>query len=363
MAYGKKQKVKQVNPQSPYINTLGEKLKLEKNKLIIVKTRSKEAVVKDTVKAEAKAEVKDEEYESEESVDEDPDISKNNTDSFEVKTIRKNPQIVESNIITTKKLTNLEPEKKQSIDSVVLKQIQKNMLHVKSGCFDMGKSSDEFAFSFFNNASVKGYGKSSENFNNTKHQVCLTRDFLISRFEVTQKVWTAVMNNNPSQFHSCGGNCPVERVSWREVQQFIKRLNKNSSLVFRLPTEAEWEYIAQAGKTETEHTSVFGNNYSNNQTKHQCRSNSTSPVGVKKANAWGIYDVYGNVWEWVSDWYGNYPKYKVMDPLGPGSGAKRVIRGGSWLNTSKECNSYVRKASPPYSREGYIGFRLAADIK
>ncbi|MFK5892124.1 MAG: SUMF1/EgtB/PvdO family nonheme iron enzyme [Pseudomonadota bacterium] len=343
------EKVRQVNPQSHHLVMLDKKLTLEKNQFLLAKAKSEDA--KSLKVADEKAESENMDFSQQKSKRVVSDLSGQNEFAVEFKEIPVN------------KVAKLVSKNKLAIDSALVKQIQKNMLEVKSGCFEMGKNSDEYAFSFFKNASVKGYGQTSEKFNNNIHKVCLTRNFLISKFEVTQKIWQAVMNENPSQFRSCGQNCPVERVSWRDVQRFIKRLNKYSSIVFRLPTEAEWEYIAKAGTTVSDNSSSFFNNYSNNTPLHKCRASSTYPVGMKKPNAWGIYDVYGNVWEWVADWFGNYSKYKITNPMGPGSGAKRVIRGGSWLNTSKECNSYVRKGSPPYSREDYIGFRLAADIK
>jgi formylglycine-generating enzyme required for sulfatase activity len=221
------------------------------------------------------------------------------------------------------------------------------MILVKAGCFSMGENKSNHYFSIFNNASVTGYGKTVDKFNHEKHQVCLSRDFLMSRFEVTQKVWLEVMNKNPSQFKKCGKNCPVEQVSWRDVQKFIKKINSQLATKFRLPTEAEWEYVASS------------DNSANNQS---CQDNSTYPVGIKKPNRNGFYDMRGNVWEWVNDWYGDYAKNKVIDPVGPSRGAKKVIRGGSWLNTIKDCSPYIRKGSAPFSKEAYIGFRLAADL-
>ena len=159
-----------------------------------------------------------------------------------------------------------------------------------------------------------------------QHRVTL-KAFALGKYEVTQAQWQAVMGDNPSNFKQCGGNCPVENVSWNDAQAFIQKLNQKTGANYRLPTEAEWEYACKAGQ-ETEYCG--GNNidevawYGNN-------SQTTHPVGQKQANAFGLYDMSGNAWEWVQDSY--HGKYNGAPTDGTewlGDGAKRVLRGGSW---------------------------------
>jgi formylglycine-generating enzyme required for sulfatase activity len=203
--------------------------------------------------------------------------------------------------------------------------------------------------------------------NETQHRVTLTRGYYLMTTEVTQAQWQAVMGSNPSSFKNCGPDCPVERVSWEDSQEFIKRLNQRiGSDNYRLPTEAEWEYAARAGTT-----TAFSNGgitatgcghdanlaamgwYCGNSNKI------THPVGRKQANGWGLHDMHGNVSEWCQDWYGDYPKGAVTDPAGPSSGVGRVLRGGCWVNTTESSRSAYRYGLAPGTRSGYIGLRIA----
>ena len=158
-------------------------------------------------------------------------------------------------------------------------------------------------------------------------QVRISQGFWLGKYEVTQDEWQTVMGSNPSEFAGCG-NCPVEQVSWDDARQFMQRLNAREGRdVYRLPTEAEWEYAARAGTTGDRYGSVdaiawYGPN----------SGGRTQPVGGKTPNAWGLHDMLGNVWEWAHDWYGDYSGGVVTDPTGPGSGSGRVYRGGGWLN-------------------------------
>ena len=193
-----------------------------------------------------------------------------------------------------------------------------------------------------------------------RHWVALTRGFYMQTTEVTQGQWRAVMGNNPSGFKSCGDDCPVEHVSWTDVQEFISELNRREgSGKYRLPTEAEWEYAARAGS---------GRAYSYGGDKERLAKyawfidNSKGrphPVGRKKANAWGLYDMHGNVWEWCQDWYGRYPSGSVTNPRGPKSGSGQVNRGGSWSSSANGCRSANRFKGHPGRRYGSLGFRLA----
>ena len=192
-------------------------------------------------------------------------------------------------------------------------------------------------------------------------RVRISRGFYLGKYEVTQGQWEAVMGTNPSHFSNCGGNCPVEQVSWDDVQAFVRKLNASEGgRRYRLPTEAEWEYGARAGST-TKYSwgDEIGHNRANcDGCGSQWDDEKTAPVGSFSPNAWGLYDMHGNVWEWVGDWYGAYPGGAVTDPVGPGSGSDRVDRGGSWLNSARLCRSANRGGGSPGYRALNLGFRL-----
>ena len=185
-------------------------------------------------------------------------------------------------------------------------------------------------------------------------RVRISRGYWLGKYEVTQGQWQAVMGSNPSEFDECGPNCPVENVLWDDVQEFIRKLNARAGgNRYRLPTEAEWEYAARAGTT--------GDRYGNLDAIAWYEDNSgrrTHPVGRKAPNAWGLHDMLGNVWEWVEDWYGDYPGGTVTDPTGSGSGWVRMLRGGSWVNIAGYCRASDRTLILPGDRLSYLGFRL-----
>lgn len=221
------------------------------------------------------------------------------------------------------------------------------MIAVEGGCFEMGDN--------------HGQGEANER---PVHRVCLDR-FLISDTEISQALWQQVMGINPSRFQGCA-DCPVENVSWDQVQQFLIRLNEITGGHFRLPTEAEWEYSARArGKlqrwsgTDAEETLAEFAWYGANAQRR------THPAATKQPNALGLYDMTGNVWEWVQDWYDEayYAVSPVTNPGGPRSGDSRVLRGGSWFFHPMGIRTTVRAASPPDHRFMDIGFRLARSIK
>ena len=218
----------------------------------------------------------------------------------------------------------------------------------------------------------------------TPHQVTLTQAFYMQTTEVTQGQWRAVMGENPSYFQNCGANCPVENVSWDDVQEFLTRINAPSTdgYEYRLPTEAQWEYAARAGSETAfcggDITEPTGNDPILN-TLGWYRENSDAgyegcsewsdgrcigpqPVAGRNANEWGLFDMHGNVYEWCSDWYGDYPTGSVTDPVGPSSGAGRVLRGGSWLDRARYCRSAIRSRYAPGYRHDFFGFRLAASL-
>ncbi|GHU14030.1 hypothetical protein AGMMS50225_25070 [Betaproteobacteria bacterium] len=193
-----------------------------------------------------------------------------------------------------------------------------------------------------------------------QHRVSISQAFYLGKYEVTQGEWEAVMGSNPSKFK--GRSNPVEQVSWDDVQTFIQRLNaKEGTRKYRLPTEAEWEYAARAG---IKSTYSFGDDAGQLGTYAWYNGNSgsqTHPVGQKKPSPWGLYDMHGNVWEWVNDWYDGsyYGRSPSTDPAGPSSGQYRVLRGGSWYGSAGSLRSGIRRGSTPDPRNDNFGFRLA----
>jgi len=252
--------------------------------------------------------------------------------------------------------------------------IDMTFVYIKPGTFMMGSPSDE------------PYRGSDE----IQHKVTITKGYYLQTTEVTQRQWKKIMGNNPSHFSSCGDNCPVESVSWDDVQEFIKKLNrKESTTRYRLPTEAEWEYAARAGSTTafangaiTEKQCGYDSNlskmgwycgnscvsyngwdcsgWSKYGRNKKCSNCGTHPVGKKQFNKWGLYDMHGNVWEWCQDRHGDYPTHAVKDPAGPDSGGLRVLRGGSWSDDASYCRSASRGRYEPGIWYGYCGVRLAA---
>ncbi len=209
------------------------------------------------------------------------------------------------------------------------------------------------------------------NFDNEipQHRVSVSA-FQMGETEVTQGLWKTVMGENPSGFNECGDNCPVEQVSWNDVQAFINKLNQlvpNGD--FRMPTEAEWEYSCRAG---SEKPFSFGKCLSSDQANYDGKSpldgckkgenrKSTVSVAGFPPNDFGLYDMHGNVWEWCQDTYsGNaYRKHQSKDPLFTGKGSKRVFRGGGWRSYAKMCRSANRSGYSSEESFRYLGFRLA----
>jgi formylglycine-generating enzyme required for sulfatase activity/tRNA A-37 threonylcarbamoyl transferase component Bud32 len=200
-----------------------------------------------------------------------------------------------------------------------------------------------------------------------QHRVTLSKGFWMGRTEVTQSQWERVMGSNPSNFK--GANLPVEMVSWNDCQDFIRQLNGKVEMgnwKASLPTEAQWEYACRAGTTTPFHygssldasMANFDGNYPyGGGAKGEYRQKTTE-VGSFRPNAWGLYDMHGNVWEWCQDWYGNYGSEVVRDPTGPDSGSRRVLRGGSWFYISGYCRSAFRFRYVPGFRGNGYGLRL-----
>lgn len=194
----------------------------------------------------------------------------------------------------------------------------------------------------------------------TQHEVTISKPFDLGIYPVTQSLWQAVMRNNRSRFK--GPDLPVENVSWNDAQEFIKELNRMAGEnAYRLPTEAEWEYACRAGTTTpfwtgenitTDQANFNGEGLANGVDRHK-----TTPVAMFKPNPWGLYDMHGNVLEWVQDRYGDYPAGSVTDPLS-GGGSYRVCRGGSWLYEPGSVRAAYRDRGSPGDGGSYLGFRL-----
>lgn len=213
-----------------------------------------------------------------------------------------------------------------------------------------------------------GPGEPEGFYDETRHPVTLTRGYWLAETACTQALWQAVMGENPARFNG-EPQCPVEQVSWEGCQRFVTAINAHltSGPQLRLPTEAEWEYACRAGSQgpfswgdtlTTAQANYDGNHPYPGGEKGEYRER-TVPVLSFEPNAWGLYQMHGNVWEWCSDWLGNYPAEPVIDPAGPGEGHRRVLRGGGWVSGGRSLRSAFRFASPPDYRGDFIGLRLA----
>ncbi len=233
-------------------------------------------------------------------------------------------------------------------------------VRIEAGSFLMGSPSSES-------------GRDSDE---TQHRVELTRSFMMAATEVTQGQWQAVMGSNPSRFSGCGADCPVEQVSWHDAVKFANALSKKEGLQaayeisgksvswnksangYRLPTEAEWEYAARGGQR---HVYSGSNTVSAVGWTSDNSGSKTHKVAGKQANAWGLYDMTGNVWEWCWDWKGTYSTTST-DPVGAQSGDNRVRRGGSWFNRPAYARVADRYRNTPDYRDDNLGLRLVRTI-
>lgn len=192
-----------------------------------------------------------------------------------------------------------------------------------------------------------------------RHQVRIAKGFELGKYEVTQAQWEAVMGANPSEMRD--PDLPVETVSWEDVQSFLGRLNTlDDGYRYRLPTEAEWEYAARAGTNESSVANLDAQAWSRDNSDKK-----SHPVGQKLPNAWGLYDMQGNVWEWCADWFdvGYYRTAAEVDPTGPSAGTHRVVRGGGWYSGSRYCRVSVRGWVSPEARGSNDGFRCAREVR
>ena len=221
-----------------------------------------------------------------------------------------------------------------------LKNLTSNMVYVSGGTFTMGGTSEQ--------------GSDAADDEKPTHSVTLS-SFYIGKYEVTQALWKAVMGSNPSKWK--GDNLPVEQVSWDDCQTFIRKLNALTGKNFRLPTEAEWEFAARGGNNSRGYKYAGSNNIGDVAWYDNNSGSKTHVVGTKSPNELGIYDMSGNVWEWCQDWFGSYSSASQTNPTGASSGSYRVLRGGSWNYSARDCRSSHRYCCTPVSR-GYFSFGL-----
>lgn len=197
-------------------------------------------------------------------------------------------------------------------------------------------------------------------------QVTISRDFWLGKYEVTQQQWQEFMGTDPSHFHG-DGHLPMESVSWTDAMDFCKKLTAQEQAAgrlpggyeYRLPTEAEWEYACRAGTTTRFYTGDKDSDLDEAGWYDGNSGKKTHPVGQKKPNAWGLYDMHGNVWEWCADWYGYYGQAAVKDPAGPREGDFRVVRGGGWMRSAAASRSASRDHHMQDYRFQNVGFRVA----
>ncbi|MDD6902038.1 MAG: formylglycine-generating enzyme family protein [bacterium] len=216
-----------------------------------------------------------------------------------------------------------------------------DMIDVEGGTFTMGATDEQ--------------GSDAESNESPTHQVTLS-SYMIGKTEVTQELWQAVMGSNPSYYS--GTNLPVENVSWNDCQTFITKLNILTGKNFRLPTEAEWEYAARGGNKSQGYKYSGSNTIIDVAWYTSIRKSKTHPVATKAPNELGIYDMSGNVWEWCSDWYGDYSSSSQSNPIGPASGSDRVLRGGGWDSSARCCRVSYRYDNSPGNAGSSTGLRL-----
>lgn len=199
-------------------------------------------------------------------------------------------------------------------------------------------------------------------------------NFYIGKYEITQKQWKQIMDTNPSRFNDCE-DCPVDNVSWMDIQEFLRRLNAKTCKTYRLPTEAEWEYAARGGAKTGKHHYCGSNDieqagwYWRNSGENkltgkwswnhiEANKNCTHPVGQKHPNELGIYDMSGNVWEWCNDWKSTYSKHTATNPTGAENGSNKIMRGGAWDSNDRDCRTSSRYYVTPGDKNDSYGFRL-----
>ena len=245
--------------------------------------------------------------------------------------------------LTGEVLEGTQPESKNRL--VQVGDVQFEMVYVEGGTFRMGATEEQ--------------GDDADGDENPVHRVTLS-EYLIGKHEVTQALWEEVMGSNPSH-NKQGGDYPVERVSWNDCQEFIEKLNDRTGMKFRLPTEAEWEYAARGGNRSKGYKYAGSNNLNEAGWYDGNSGNHTHPVGEKKPNELGLYDMSGNVYEWCQDWYGDYSSEAQTNPTGLQSGRNRVLRGGDWF-IARYCRVSYRFFYDPGNGSGSYGLRLVLSL-
>jgi len=250
-----------------------------------------------------------------------------------------------------------------AVEVTLAPAVTMKMVFIPPGEFTMGSPADE---------------RDRNDDEGPQHKVRITRPFYLGVYEVIQAEYEAVGGNNPSRFK--GAKNPVETVTWNDAVAFCEKASRLSGRKVRLPTEAEWEYACRA-ETKTAYqwgddpddgkewcngydlTSKAENKFPWPHFNWRDGFAKTAPTGSFKANAWGLYDMHGNVWEWCSDWHGKYETGVQVDPKGPATGDSRVLRGGSWGTVARYCRSAVRGGNAPDYRGSHHGFRVAVDVR
>ena len=245
----------------------------------------------------------------------------------------------------------LNPPQQDSIQTFTVNGVSFEMIAVEGGTFTMGATAEQ--------------GSDVDRDESPTHQVALS-SYMIGKTEVTQELWEAVMGKSLSQIASelgnstrgVGINYPMYYVSWEDCQEFITKLNALTGKTFRLPTEAEWEFAARGGN-KSKGYKYSGSNTIVDVAWYISNSNYAScPVATKAPNELGIYDMSGNVWEWCSDWFGNYSSESQTNPTGPNGASSRVFRGGGWYSDTRYCRVAYRGNNTPDYINSYLGLRL-----
>ncbi|NEP42614.1 MAG: formylglycine-generating enzyme family protein [Okeania sp. SIO2H7] len=229
--------------------------------------------------------------------------------------------------------------------------IKLEMVYIPGGSFIMGSPENE----------LHRYDAESP-----QHQVIL-KPFYMSKYPITQNQYLAIMGKNPSDFK--GENCPVERVTWHNAKEFCQKLSEKTGRIYRLPSESQWEYACRAGTTTpfyfgetiTSELANYNGNYAYGKAPQSKYRQKTTDVGIFPANAFGLYDMHGNVWEWCLDiWHNNYNGAPTDGNTweSPGNSNKRVLRGGCWCNLTRSCRSACRHSFYSYERNSRAGFRI-----